>query len=402
VIINMMHDFPREKLCELINAHGTMLCEDAECCEFFLRNACGAEYKRAVFVLISAIREDVPKELLNPPQGLPLEAVFDYLVQRLYENLWLDKTAAEWTVQTWAIALGVKMVSPLPPIVEDDLTQGLVNQADSPADSTTAEVTPTLKRLSPFNPLDYLRLLWWVLVMPRHLQTYRKIFGKSDERRVGNWLVSTLTWWPLLIPTLVLGLELWPHSAKAWTSETYLLVDALLLGCWLLTGALRINKDVPVGLAVSVVGLLAVGVAVSLVGVVTAFVTGGLAVGLACFVAISIAAFVAVVVASDAAVVVTGIVAIGVAVGVAVGVTVETAGFVVGFMVGGTAGIVAGFMVDTVADLVGNTIENTVNTGSPSWLARITFLLLIVALFSLIGLYFFEWFLWFDFYDLFS
>ncbi|HEW98114.1 MAG: hypothetical protein DRR16_14345 [Candidatus Parabeggiatoa sp. nov. 3] len=393
-----MHDFPREKLCELINHHGTILCEDAERCEFFLRNACNAEYKREVFVLVNAIREDVAKELLNPPQGLPHEAVFDYLVQRLYDNLWLDKTAAEWTVQTWGIALGVKMATPIPPILKDDLTQRLANQPETPSQSPKAKVSPSFKPLSLINPLDYIRLLWWVLVMPRQLQAYRKSFGKGNEKRIGNWLVSTLTWWPLLIPTLALGLELFPHSAKAWLPETYLLISALFVGCWLLTGSLKINKDVAVGVAVSVVGLVAVGISVSLVGIVTGFVTGGLAIGIVCFIAVSVAGFIAVVVASDIAVVVTGIVAIGVAVGVAIGVTVEIAGFVVGFVVGSVAGFVAGFMVDTVADLIGNTIENTLNTGSPSWLARLAFLLLIAAHFSLIGLYFFEWFLWFNFF----
>ncbi|MEK8017576.1 MAG: hypothetical protein VSS75_011960 [Candidatus Parabeggiatoa sp.] len=395
-----MHDFPREKLCELINHHGTILCEDAERCEFFLRNACGAEYKREVFVLVNAIREDVAKELLNPPQGLPLEAVFDYLVQRLYDNLWLDETAAEWTVQTWGIALGVKMATPIPPILKDDLTLRLVNQPETRSQSPKAKVSQSFKRLSPINPLDYLRLLWWVLVMPSQLQAYRKSFGKEDEKRVGNWLVSTLTWWPLLIPILALGLELLPHSAKAWLPETYLLLSTLLVGCWLLTGSLRINKDVAVGVAVSVVGLVAVGVAVSLVGLVTGLATGGLAVGIVCFIAVSVAGFVAVVVASDIAVVVTGIVSIGVAVGVAVGITVEIAGFVVGFIVGAAAGFAAGFMVDTVADIVGNTIENSLNTGSPSWLARQAFLLLLAAHFFLIGLYFFEWFNFYDIYAL--
>ncbi|RKZ91641.1 MAG: hypothetical protein DRR19_06695, partial [Candidatus Parabeggiatoa sp. nov. 1] len=115
-----MHSSPRQILCELVNHHGTILCIDAERCEFFLRNACGGEYKREVFVLVNAIKEDVAKELLNPPVGLPIEAVFNYLAQRLCENLWLDKTAARWAVQSWGIALGLTVT--IPPF-EENLTQ---------------------------------------------------------------------------------------------------------------------------------------------------------------------------------------------------------------------------------------------------------------------------------------
>ncbi|MBE9561883.1 MAG: hypothetical protein IMF12_03325, partial [Proteobacteria bacterium] len=70
-----MQDFPREKLCELVEQQGSMLAEDAERCEFFLRNACGSEYKREVFVLVNAVKEGIPKELANPPQALPLDVV---------------------------------------------------------------------------------------------------------------------------------------------------------------------------------------------------------------------------------------------------------------------------------------------------------------------------------------
>ena len=52
----------------------------------------------------------------------------------------------------------------------------------------------TQRRLSPWNPLDHLRLLWWVLVTPQRLKAYRGAFGEKDERRVGRWLVSTLIW----------------------------------------------------------------------------------------------------------------------------------------------------------------------------------------------------------------
>ncbi|OQY52356.1 MAG: hypothetical protein DRR08_16660 [Candidatus Parabeggiatoa sp. nov. 2] len=374
-------DFPVQKLCELINRHGTTLCEDASACEFFLRNACGGEYKREVFVLVKAIKEDVVKDLLNPPQGLPVEAVFNSLAQRLHENLWLDKTAAQWAVQSWASALGLTVTTPL---LEEDSIPRLVSQPAIKFQPTPTKAALPPKRLSSLNPLDHLRLLWWVLVRPQRLQAYRETFGQEDE--VGNWLVSTLTWWPLLVPTLALGLEKLPYSAKAWLPDAYLLFSALLVGCWLLTGGLRTNRDVAVVLVVFVSGVMAGIVAGVLAVGMAVDVTVGVAYLVAGFVALVVAGFVAVVVAGDVAVVVAGVVAVSVAVGVALGVMVEMLGFVEGFVAGFVSGIVAGFVVDEVTEFMGNAIENSLNTGTSSSLARWAFLLLIAAHLFLIGL----------------
>jgi len=72
-----------------------------------------------------------------------------------------------------------------------------------------------LLRLSPLNPLDYLRLLWWVLVMPQNLKAYREIFSEWDDEYINKWLISTLVWLPLLIATLALGLEMLPLPLTA-------------------------------------------------------------------------------------------------------------------------------------------------------------------------------------------
>ena len=389
-----MHDFPRQKLCELIDHHGTILCEDAERCEFFLRNACGSEYKREIFVLVNAIREDVAKELLNPPHGLPIETVFVYLVQRLYDNLWLDKTAAEWAVQSWGIAVGLTVPSPM---IEENLTSQLLSQPVEPhttktTKKTTAKLTkqPKPKQLSPFNPFDHIRLLWWVLVMPQQLQIYRQTFGKGDEMRVGNWMVSTLTWWPLLILTLALGLEQLPHLTKIRWPEVYLWFSALLIGCWILTGGLKLKRDMTMIMMVFVSGVVAGIVAGVVVMGIAVDIVVGVTIGTMVGVAILVSSFVAITVAGDVAIVVAGVVAVGVAVGIAVGVAVDVAGFIVGFIIGSVVGFVTGFAVDFMADIIGNAIDNSLDTGTPLLLARFTFLLLIAAHFSLIGLYLIE------------
>ena len=93
-----------------------------------------------------------------------------------------------------------------------------------------------LGRLSPRNPLDHLRLLWWALAAPQRLRAYREAWGEEDERRTGKWLASTLIWLPLFIPTLALALGALPPTETAYPPTTYPLLAAGLVVAWSLTG----------------------------------------------------------------------------------------------------------------------------------------------------------------------
>jgi hypothetical protein len=377
-----MHDFPRQKLCELINHHGTLVSEDAQYCESLLHNACGDKYKREIFVLVNAIKEGVVKKLLTQPPDLPSDMALDRLAQQLHDNLWLDKMAAQWAVRSWEIALKARA------------TQPSINQPTQKP--KIIKVVKSFKQLSPVNPFDYLSLLWWVLVMPQQLQAYRKIFGQEDERRVGNWLISTLIWWPLLVPTLILGLELWPSSTRAWWPEIYLSFSALLVGAWLLTGRLQIKKNVAIGIAILVSASMAVLVSVGVAGIVAGSVTGDVVIGVAMIVASFIIIFasvgLAVVVAGEVAIIVTGIIGVGTAVGVAIGVAILMSDFVVGFVAGSVAGITASLIVDLMTNRVGTIIKNSLKTGTPSLLASLIFSSLIIDHLFLIGLYTLKWY----------
>ncbi|HEW98013.1 MAG TPA: LysM peptidoglycan-binding domain-containing protein, partial [Beggiatoa sp.] len=216
------------------------------------------------------------------------------------------------------------------------------------------------KKLSALNPLDYLRLLWWVLVMPQQLIDYRKKFGEKDDKRVGKWLVSTLVWLPLLMPSLALGLEWLPHSNNAWLPETYLWISAGLVGCLLLMGWLGESDAEWVG----VVGDVAFGVVLLVVPFVVAFVVPF---GAAIYVAIVVAFVVVIVVGVGVGGSVVGSLAISVVGIVAIGTAIDVAGNV--------AGIVTFCVVIGVALLV----KKSLQTGTPSWFARLSFLLLIAA-----------------------
>jgi ATP-dependent DNA helicase PIF1 len=95
----------RQILIDLIKHHGTGLCDDAKDFESKLREKYKTHYKREVFMLLNAFHEKVAFDLLHPPKNTSHDQLLSRLTQRLCDNLGLDKTLAEWTVQTWEKAL---------------------------------------------------------------------------------------------------------------------------------------------------------------------------------------------------------------------------------------------------------------------------------------------------------
>jgi len=95
----------REILSEIINNHGTAITDDSDNFQSLLHDKCQGKYKREVFMLTHALRENIAIDLLNPPQGLTHSALLSHLTQRLYDNLGFDKALAQWTVESWDIAL---------------------------------------------------------------------------------------------------------------------------------------------------------------------------------------------------------------------------------------------------------------------------------------------------------
>ncbi len=65
-----MHDLPRQKLRELITQYGRSLCDDPRRCEALLKDYCG-QYKREIFVLVSALKNRVAEDLINASAGVP-------------------------------------------------------------------------------------------------------------------------------------------------------------------------------------------------------------------------------------------------------------------------------------------------------------------------------------------
>ena len=101
-----MNDAPRLTLRELIARHGPGLCSDARRCEGLLRDLSG-EYRREINILVGALRERVPLDLMAGRNSVPQGLLLARLAKRLEEHLALTGEASRWAVDSWALALGV-------------------------------------------------------------------------------------------------------------------------------------------------------------------------------------------------------------------------------------------------------------------------------------------------------
>lgn len=150
-----MNDLPRQKLVELVRRHGKSLVDNPRRAEGLFRDYFG-EHRREISVLTLALEEHVALDLLAAPAGTPRGVLLSRLSRRLCDNLGLSEEAANWAVNSWALALGVISIDDLktlerqssaetpkvPPSVAPKVTQ-------SAAPATTAPKTPRIQAPSP-------------------------------------------------------------------------------------------------------------------------------------------------------------------------------------------------------------------------------------------------------------
>ena len=86
---------PLQILTDLLSIHGRELCDDPRRLEALLRDLCGEE-RRAIFVLVNALRERVASDLLGWPEGVPQALLHGRLAGRLATNLGFAPEVALW------------------------------------------------------------------------------------------------------------------------------------------------------------------------------------------------------------------------------------------------------------------------------------------------------------------
>lgn len=101
-----MNDFPRQILHRIVAKYGKEICDDARRCEGLLNDLCG-NYRREINVLVNAIEERIPLDLLAGVNLMPPELLLTRLEIRLEDQTGLTAEAARWAVESWALALGI-------------------------------------------------------------------------------------------------------------------------------------------------------------------------------------------------------------------------------------------------------------------------------------------------------
>ena len=136
-----MNELVRQKLREIVQQHGRPPLTDPRLCESLLKDYCG-QYKKEIFVLVCAVREQVAADLLTSQDSMPLEMLHTLLIKRLHHNLSLTEEAARWAVESWSLALegfpveGVEKLSSQP---YEPVDAGLPSKANEPRVSYSSQ-----------------------------------------------------------------------------------------------------------------------------------------------------------------------------------------------------------------------------------------------------------------------
>jgi uncharacterized protein (TIGR03066 family) len=93
----LMNALPRDKHSELIEKLGTSILEEPERCRAWLLYSC-PEHKKEINVLLSALGQRVPQDLLASGRK-------EVLVRRMVDDLAMTEEAARWAVESWEMIL---------------------------------------------------------------------------------------------------------------------------------------------------------------------------------------------------------------------------------------------------------------------------------------------------------
>ncbi|MBN1488061.1 MAG: hypothetical protein JW981_10495 [Anaerolineae bacterium] len=145
-----MHNLPRQKLQEIVRQYGDEVISNTRKCRALLLDLCGP-YKSEVFVLTIAQEEQIPEDLYQAPKNIPYQMLMAQLVKRLMHNRAINKEAAQWAVESWALALGIP--------IKSTGTESIV-QPTPPLDSSPPSTPSPRKRAAPQFTSNFAMEVW--------------------------------------------------------------------------------------------------------------------------------------------------------------------------------------------------------------------------------------------------
>lgn len=99
-----VHNYPRQKLRDIIMRYGDSVLEDPRRCKALLMDYCG-EYKGEINLIYLAVREKVPQEMRAASPYLPTGLLYGRLTKALQDAYFFTEDVARWAVETCAHAL---------------------------------------------------------------------------------------------------------------------------------------------------------------------------------------------------------------------------------------------------------------------------------------------------------
>ena len=246
-----MHPLPpRRTLRRLLAQYGPALLDDPARVDALLADLCGPHHRER-FLLVHALRERIPAELLSQPQGGAVHG--RRLSQRLQRRYGFSDEAAQWAIESWALALDIapltsRLPRPLAALVGRILPTRSYSEAV--AHLPTRSYSEAIAHLSNI-PLPQMRRPSSVFLTGANPQNRVQYANRVGRRLPGwAWLAAAV-----LIAVLVSGALLagplrtrWeggspPPQADAWQMPSAEQVHALLLAAFPLPREARIETE---------------------------------------------------------------------------------------------------------------------------------------------------------------
>ena len=96
----------RKILCSLVNCHSRAICYSAQKCELLLLDNCSGQ-EREVNLLVKAIEREITSEMIRLGKTMSVEYLLPRFTRWLSHEENIGMEEAEWSVNSWAMALGL-------------------------------------------------------------------------------------------------------------------------------------------------------------------------------------------------------------------------------------------------------------------------------------------------------
>lgn len=97
----------REKLKDIVSTYGISICSEPKRVESLLKDYC-YENKKEIFLIISAINENIALDLQSCKHIKAQSGIVNRLIKKLCDNLGITEANAKWAVESWIYALDLK------------------------------------------------------------------------------------------------------------------------------------------------------------------------------------------------------------------------------------------------------------------------------------------------------